>query len=288
MIRDHVQLSAASATFNPSTNPYEDSKATLLGDIHRVRRYFHHVTNTLKHVPYLDRRAVDLAIEEIRRTYDDDGNVLNNIHAYLRTFCLCNTVVSAAAHAQQRQSWSAEQSALRNGNTERRSDADKLLRLCQKAESDVKLYEIRLGNLVGSDKGVEAAATQLLERAKATITSNFNGDWMKFHEEAGKRRSDHKKAKHDAQILLDDARAKLTRHSEAHRSLITKIAEDDAQIHDLDAYLQLDLAEQHRKLTVKYGRGLLLYGPPGTGKSLFNEVDIETVSDYLLQVNRRF
>lgn len=120
MIRDYVQLNAASHTFNTSADPYQESKATLLGDIHRVRRYFHHVTNTLRHVPYLDRRAVDVAIEEIRRTYDDDGNVLNNIHDYLRTFCLRNTVAGQAEHEQQRRVWLTEQNGLRQVNDEHR------------------------------------------------------------------------------------------------------------------------------------------------------------------------
>lgn len=51
------------------------------------------------------------------------------------------------------------------------------------------------------------------------------------------------------------------------RILRTTIAEHDAHIRDLAAFLQLNLADEYRKLTVKFGRGLLLYGPPGTGKS---------------------
>jgi hypothetical protein len=38
----------------------------------------------------------------------------------------------------------------------------------------------------------------------------------------------------------------------------------NAQIKDLDAFLKLNLIEEHRKSTGKYGRELLLYGPPGT------------------------
>ena len=267
MIRDYVQLNAAFNTFNASGDPYEDSKATLLGDIHRMRRYFHHVTNTLKHIPYLDRRAVDLAIVEIRRTYDDDGNVLNNIHAYLRTFCLRNVVADVATHEQQRRVWAEEQNELRKINGERHGKVGELRKLCLKAENDVKLYELRLYNLTQKEKQVEADAAKLFERASATMASNVNGGWMKLHEEAGKVRSDYKKEKHEAQTLLDRERADLAKHSQTYRLLATQIAEDDSQIQDLDAYLKLDLAEQHRKLTVKFGRGLLLYGPPGTGKS---------------------
>ncbi|CAF3993834.1 unnamed protein product, partial [Rotaria sordida] len=108
MIRDYLQLNYSSTAFNTTKDPYADSKATLYGDIHRVRRYFHFVTKTLDHIPYLDRQAVDLSIKEIRRTYDDDGNVLSNIHAYLRTFCMKNTVFSARENEQQRVNWAAE------------------------------------------------------------------------------------------------------------------------------------------------------------------------------------
>ncbi|CAF1223424.1 unnamed protein product [Rotaria sordida] len=108
MIRDYLQLNYSSTAFNTTKDPYADSKATLNGDIHRVRRYFHFVTKTLDYIPYLDRQAVDLSIKEIRRTYDDDGNVLSNIHGYLRTFCMKNTVFSARENEQQRVNWAAE------------------------------------------------------------------------------------------------------------------------------------------------------------------------------------
>jgi flagellar biosynthesis GTPase FlhF len=266
MIKDYVQLNAVAHTFNSTANPYDNSKATLIGDIHRVRRYFHYVINTLKHIPYLDRQAVDLAISEIRLTYDDDGNVLNNIHAYLRTFCLQNIVASAAEHEQKRQVWTEEQTKLREINNKRRREADALQKLRSKAESDVKLYEVRIQNIVYNEKEVEAAAVKLLQEASGMSTSNTKGDWMSHHEKARKLRSDYQKEKREAQTLLRITEADLAKHAEAHRALTTAIAEDDAQIQDLDAFLKLNLTEEHRKLTVKFGRGLLLYGPPGTGK----------------------
>ena len=158
MIRDYVQLNAALHTCNSSADPYRESKATLLADIHRVRRYFHHVTNTLQHIPYLDRRAVDLAIEEIRRTYVDDGNVLNNIHAYLITFCLRNIVAGQAEHEQQRQSWRTEQTALRN--------AAELHKLVVKVEKDVQLYELRLANVSRKETQVDEVARRSEQSAK--------------------------------------------------------------------------------------------------------------------------
>ncbi|CAF1151557.1 unnamed protein product [Rotaria sordida] len=46
-----------------------------------------------------------------------------------------------------------------------------------------------------------------------------------------------------------------------------KLIEHKARIKDLEGFLKLDLADEQRKLKIKFGRGLLLYGPPGTGKS---------------------
>ncbi|CAF1563663.1 unnamed protein product, partial [Didymodactylos carnosus] len=265
---DYVQLNAASSTFSATTDPYEDSKATLYANIHRVRRYFHHVTNTIKHIAYLDRCAVDLAITEIRRTYDDDGNVLNNIHAYLRTFCLRNAVVDSAAHEQQRRTWAEEQKGLRETNGQHRLELEARRNLIKKAEDDVKLYELRLYNIVQREKQVEAQATKLIAEACSSMTTtNINANWMDKHDQAKQMRDDYKKERREAEALLGKTRDDLAKHKEPYQALATKIAEDDAQIRDLDAFLKLDLADEHRKLIVKYGRGLLLYGPPGTGKS---------------------
>ncbi|CAF1029840.1 unnamed protein product [Adineta steineri] len=96
MIQDYAQLNIAARTFNQVADPYEDSKATLLDDIHRVRRYFYYITSHLQYLAYLDRRVIKLATKEIRLTYDDDGNVLRNIENYLRTFCLQKTTISEA------------------------------------------------------------------------------------------------------------------------------------------------------------------------------------------------
>ncbi|CAF1523304.1 unnamed protein product [Rotaria sordida] len=69
----------------------------------------------------------------------------------------------------------------------------------------------------------------------------------------------------ETQIRLQQAQTQLSTHRAPIRELETKIAEDDERIRNLDAILKIDIADVHRKLNVKYGRGLLLYGPPGTG-----------------------
>ena len=76
LIIDYVKLNLenVSNSFNqPIRDPYQDSKATLLADIHRVRRYFFYVIKKIDCIPYLSREAVGLAIEEVKKTYDDDG-----------------------------------------------------------------------------------------------------------------------------------------------------------------------------------------------------------------------
>jgi ATP-dependent 26S proteasome regulatory subunit len=265
MIKDYLQLKTISHTSNTTEDPYKKSKATLIGDIHRVRRYFHSVTNTLEHIPDLDRRAVDAAIDEMRLTHDDDGNVLNNIHAYLTTVCLENTMTTEAEHKQQCQSWTEEQNQLCELNQERRAKADDLQKLRSKAEENVNSYAINLQNIIDEEKEVEVNAAKLILEASIMDTSNINGGWRSLHERAGKLKTDYQKKRHDAPVLLKNAQADLDKHTESYQELTTKIAEDDARIQDLDDFLKLNLTEEHRKLTVKYGRGLLLYGPPGTG-----------------------
>ncbi len=239
IIKDYIQSKTASQTFNTRADLYEKSKATLLGDIHRVKRYFHYKTNTLNDIPYLDPEAVKLAKDEIGSTYDDDGNVLDNIHAYLRTFCLNNIMATADEREQQRLSWSQEQSNLVSINEERRIKAETLKKQRLQAEKDAGSYEFALKILIDEENNVDTQAVELKTEYKRKIDA--------------------------AKIKLDDMLANLVKDAESYQELRTKMAEDDARIQNLDAFLQLDLAEEHRKLTVKYERGLLLYGPPGTG-----------------------
>jgi flagellar biosynthesis GTPase FlhF len=259
MIKDYLQLKTISHTSNTTEDPYKKSKATLIGDIHRVRRYFYSVTNILEHISNLDRRAVDLAIDEIGQWYDDDGNVLNNIHAYLRTFCLKNTITTESEHEQQRESWTKEQNELRELNKERRANADEFQKLRLKAEENVMSYELSLQKIIDEDKKVEEEAAKLKQEAGTMDTSNINGGWRSLLESAAKLKIDYQDKRDKAQDALKNAQADLDKHTASYQELTTKIAEDDAQIQDLDVFLKSNL-------TVKYGRGLLLYGPPGTGK----------------------
>ncbi|CAF3909676.1 unnamed protein product [Rotaria magnacalcarata] len=233
MIRDYIQLNAASNTFSKIVNPYAESEATLIGDIHRVRRYFYYVTDNLKHLSYLDRRAVDLAVVEVRRSYDDDGNVLNNIHNYLRTFCLKNAVET-------------ELKQLRSNIESNRKKYEECLKEYDTAETDTRLYSLRLENLARKRAEVYAKADQTNDKSKK----------IDFENEVK-----------NIQVQLDKKQYVSKMKKEEYLSVAAKIDNAEKQIENLNGFLKLNVAEEHKKLTVKYGRGLLLYGPPGTGKS---------------------
>ncbi|CAF4244951.1 unnamed protein product, partial [Rotaria sordida] len=214
--------------------PYIDFEATLLADIRRVRRYFHYVTNTVKFIPYLDRRAVELAIREIRLTYDDDDdNVLSNIQTYLTTFCLRNTLGDANVHKQQCIEWTKERDHLLLLNKERRTQ-----------------------------KEIDVEVKDLLE---GLVSSKITKQLFDKHDERKRKIELIEKELKETQIRLQQAQTQLSAHRAPIRELETKIAEDDERIRNLDAILKIDIADAHQKLNVKYGRGLLLYGPPATG-----------------------
>ncbi|CAF0965186.1 unnamed protein product [Rotaria sordida] len=264
MIRDYIQLNAASHTFDSSNNPYTNSEATLLADIHRVRRYFHDITDTVKFIPYLDRRAVDLAISEIRKTYDDDGNVLSNIHAYLTTFCLQNTLIDANAHKQQHDEWTKERDNFVTLNKDRRTKVNKLEKETKAYKDEVEACERGLQNAVSKKKQIDAEAKDLLEKM---VSSGMTKQAFDKHDEEKRKVELAEKEHQEAKVRLQRAQTKLSEHRAPIRELETKIAEDDERIENLNTILKIDVADAHRKLKVKYGRGLLLYGPPGTGKS---------------------
>ncbi|CAF1421238.1 unnamed protein product [Rotaria sp. Silwood1] len=268
MIRDYVQLNVVSKNSSQVTDPYKESKATLLGDIHRVRRYFYHSTGQIQHVPYLDRNAVNLAIEEIRQTYDDDGNVLINIHNYLRTFCLQNTTATEEDRNKQREGWMKELKSLEENRSKLEINVKQLHNQLLAAERDTVLYEKRLFNILQAEKNVETEVQKMMDEAQKIALKNFqNMNWIEKREEAKLKLNEYQKKKQGAQKDLIDKRHV---HEQAkHRYLLaaTELDHDEKKIEALKELLELNLANEQRKLNVKFGRGLLLYGPPGTGKS---------------------
>ncbi|CAF2075797.1 unnamed protein product [Rotaria magnacalcarata] len=268
MIRDYVQLNMASQNVNEMNDPYKDSKATLLGDIHRVRRYFHYVNGQLNHVSYLDRHAVNRAIEEIRLTYDDDGNVLNNIQNYLRTFCLHNRKPTETERIKQRQGWTDELRKLEQNISQRQTQVDKLHRQAEEARKCLEDCNSNYLKLVREEKNVEETVNKLIEEAITMAAAQYNNkSWQQKHDQGRQMRSDYYAKRQRLERELIEKRESYNKAKNNHVLLASEIESDQRKIYSLKELLELKLEDEHRKLNVKFGRGLLLYGPPGTGKS---------------------
>ncbi|CAF0828728.1 unnamed protein product [Didymodactylos carnosus] len=265
-IRDYIQLNSPPPALNTPTDPYEKSKATLLGDIHRVRRYFHHVAKTLQGIPNLDRKAVDLAITEIREFYDDDGNVLNTIHAYLKTFCLRNDMVGENAYKQNRKDWEEKRTVLLEKSKEGRSEYNEVENKRSQAAKSVETHVIRLRNLTHQKKQVKEDEQKLIKKMTASSGKPI-GDLRSDLDEFRKKFKSLDDEIQKADKSLKDFRKALLELKEKLVPLAKKKTEEEDEIQELDSRLALNLGDAHRKLNVKFGRGLLLYGPPGTGKS---------------------
>lgn len=267
MIRDYVQLNMTSQNVNQVNDPYKDSKATMLGDIHRIRRYFYHVNNQLDHVSYLDRSAVDLAIEEIRQVYDDDGNVLTNIQNYLHTFCLRNTKPTETEKLKQRQEWTTELRKLQQSISQRQPQLDRLRNEAKKAGEIVNGCEVEYATLIRQEKDIEEKATKMIEEAIQMAITHYNdASWQQKHNQGRQLQNDYRTKKLKLEQNLIQKRESYNKAKNSDLLLASEIESDRRKIKSLEELLGLNLADEHRKLNVKFGRGLLLYGPPGTGK----------------------
>ena len=172
LIKDYVQISvdvAANSLRQQSNDPYQTSKATLLADIHRVRRYFYYVIKKLDLIPHLSRDAVDLAIEEVKKTYDDDGNILINIQNYLRTFCLENRFEDQATHERKKANWQQELDSLKEKQSSNNEQISQLQRESKKLGEEIKVSERRKDN-----KSSSTSEKELLERMKAKLRETDN------------------------------------------------------------------------------------------------------------------
>lgn len=247
LIRDHMQINVAFASFDPNSNPYQQSKATLLGDIHRVRRYLYHKINKLHLVSYLSHDAVELAIEEVRKTYDDDGKVLMNIRNYLRTFCLNNLIEDESVYEQRKSQWADEIIKLSHDQKTSNDETTRCLKKLENYKRDLKITESRTNNIIEKEKLVLNNIKHLKEQNANEIKEEYYNDRRKAISDLDKLQKEHEPLN------------KLYADSVAKTNNIKK------QIESLEKLKQLKLEDQQKKLIIKYGRGLLLYGPPGTG-----------------------
>ncbi|CAF4918759.1 unnamed protein product, partial [Rotaria sp. Silwood1] len=267
LIRDYLQLNTDSNIFNQgSIDPYKESKATLFADIHRVRRYFYYVTKHLNLTSYLDRRAVDLAIDEVRKTYDDDGNVLINIQNYLRTFCLQNNMDNATTLQKKRLDWTNELAQLNADTQKIQIEVNKHQSSLENAKKDFKYSQTHYQITLDEEKDVNEKVNAKLNKAY-NPGNNLNSNWIKDIEDGNNMKYLYAEKKKNAEKTLEKSRLELKKQSDMDLNSKTKIQNNKCQIESLQNFLKLDLEAEHKKLIVKYGRGILLYGPPGTGKS---------------------
>ena len=266
LIKDYVQLNmntVGSSLEHQSNDPYKSSKATLFADIHRVRRYFYYKINMIDSIPYLSRTAVDLAIEEVKNTYDDDGNILINIQNYLRTFCLKNQSESEEVRQQKKAKWEEKLNELIVKRPSNNKTIRQLKETTEQLEKDVKIYERRKEN-----KSSYTSERELAERMKAKLNEKTNSDVdrMRKNNEVKKMKADYENEKKEANDKFEQSQNKYKQKNEEYLDLVAKTASEEQEIKHLDKLVKMDWKKQEEKLKVKYGRGLLLFGPPGTGK----------------------
>ncbi|UJR08366.1 hypothetical protein I4U23_012637 [Adineta vaga] len=148
-------------------------------------------------------------------------------------------------HDEKRKKWMEDHARLleeRNSVRKEHSTQNLTRSICQK--------EVELAELGYKNKVTDEIMTERSRREEAQqIEVNYEAEKRKLENELNGKR--------------DDFAVKDNKYAE----ILKKLTNLDMQIRDLDAFLNLNLVDEHRKLKVKYGRGLLLYGPPGTGKS---------------------
>ncbi|CAF0853024.1 unnamed protein product [Adineta steineri] len=264
LIRDYMEINNVVASFNQKKDPYKESKATLLGDIHRIRRYFYYVIDKLDLTSCLSPDAVDLAIKEVRKVYDDDGNILVNIENYLRTFCFENKIADKSLYEQKIKQWEKEIEQLKTKQMSLDREINQCYEESKRLKKDLEFQETRTNRILQKEKLISGDIAKLM---MMNATEKINTGWFKRNEDALRKKQDYEKEKNKEIKALENAQEKHKQKNELYVNLVTKADSIKKQIKSLQELIQLNLEEQYKKLTVKCGRGLLLYGPPGTGKS---------------------
>ncbi|CAF1435268.1 unnamed protein product [Adineta ricciae] len=268
MIQDYKQLNQ----FNDSSqktlvDPYKTSKARLLADIHCVRRYIYSTIGQLEQLSYLDPIAVDLAIDEVRRTYDDDSDVLINIQNYLHTFCLKKFSEDLATQEQKRIELQTELSLLKQNYQKFSNDRDQNKNELNRLEIEVRHFENKYQEILKNEKQVLQEIEKRKMCGQKELNTNPGGNWKKYLDEAEQIQTSYNK---DKKTIGDELAKKRTMSLVAREKycIINSLCSNaEEKINDLIQYTKLNFDDVRGKLLVKFGRGLLLFGPPGTGKS---------------------
>ncbi|CAF4503174.1 unnamed protein product [Rotaria socialis] len=229
LIRDYMQINSVLGLFNQSSDPYKESTATLLDDIHRIRRYFYYVIKKLDLIPYLSRQAVDLAINEVRKTYDDDGNILINIQNYLRTFCLKNKVEDQLLYEQNKRQWIDEIRQLKRDKTSSDQETEQCRIQLERLQRDLKTTEKRTGNIIRREAALIKKSTEGLSRSQGADNIIYQ------------------KEKNKAIKFLEKDQKELAQQTERYVILIAKASSIKKNIECLEKLMELKLEEQHKR-----------------------------------------
>ncbi|CAF1433523.1 unnamed protein product [Adineta steineri] len=265
MIYDYVQLNAAVGSFSQTTDSYRESTATLLGDIHRVKRYFYDAIGEREQLTYLDEHAVNLAMTELRKFYADDGNIISTIYAYLRTFCVSTASFTEEEVEKKRNTWSYELNRLKDKADSLKEEFSVATSELNNMKMDLETKKLRLFNISKEEESVKREVDNLMDIARqttaGTVTRRDNFDRAKRKQEQFEEK------KKNAENDLQEAAIKSEKVMKTCNELLANLENNTKESNDRQSKLDLINADEHRNLKVKIGRGLLLYGPPGTGKS---------------------
>ncbi|CAF0835129.1 unnamed protein product, partial [Adineta ricciae] len=258
LIYDYVQLNTVGISGSNEVANYKKSKATLLADIHRVKRYFYDAIGKRDRLTYLDLKAVDSAIQELREFYADDGNIINTIKEYLYTFCNPTECFTEEDIERERKKVSSEIEKLGCKANELEKEEKVARNRSDCLTNEYKILEARWKNKCDEEEDAKAEFLGLTRNAPLSR--------MKI-DEALEKQEGLKNQKEEIESAKKKKFAELNDATKQSNQLAEDLEKTRKDISDRESRLALINADEHRKLKIKIGRGLLLYGPPGTGKS---------------------
>ncbi|CAF1554805.1 unnamed protein product, partial [Didymodactylos carnosus] len=250
---------------------YQQSKVTLLSDIHRVRRYFYYILKNIHLQPYLSPDIIDLAIKEVELFYKDDGNVLSTIKNYLNTFCYKESLENKLIEERKKQQWHDELETYLQAQELQRSDLKTYEDERNTVESDVKIHDNHYKELLRREKDTKQdcdnrrqLAHQQINNSNLLLNTTDPSCLTLDDIDAVELKMKTEKAELEMEILK--LKTRLTELNNLIRITNNTIDLISTKINNLQEYVNLDFTSITKHMKIKYGRGLLLYGPPGTGK----------------------
>ncbi|UJR07134.1 hypothetical protein I4U23_011422 [Adineta vaga] len=204
-------------------------------------------------------------MEELRKFYADDGNVISTIYEYLRTFCVPTASFTEEEIEQKRNTWSHELKQLKDRAKSLEEEFSLTTSQFNSMKMDVETKKFRLSNISQEEELIKRE----IDNLRDTISRSTSG-LLVYRDALDKARGKQvqvEKKKRDAENDLQKTVMEFERIMKKCNELIESLENNTKEINDRQSKLDLINADEHHKLKVKIGRGLLLYGPPGTGKS---------------------